>query len=83
MAVIDFKERFLEKVETLTCSEILEGFGDGGQQMGSAGLTAEAVILVAEELAQFEVEAQGSLEESPYQPREKVALGNCPFRATA
>ncbi len=76
LALLDFKERFAGKFESLNCGTILDGFGDQGHQTGCARLTAAAAVMATEILGEARPTAEG-IEARPGRP--VVPLGTCPF----
>ncbi|MCJ7773314.1 MAG: C-GCAxxG-C-C family protein [Desulfobacterales bacterium] len=76
----EFKEKFLEKFGTLNCHSLLEGFNKQENPFGCVKLTASASIILADILTEFEKEKQIDINTLSCQPRDKVELGQCPFR---
>lgn len=76
-SVLEFKEEFAEKFGSLNCGTILDGFQEQGVQAGCPRLTAAAAVMVAEILAART--GRIKLETLDNTPRDKVALGSCPF----
>ena len=76
----EFKDKFLEEFGSLNCQTLLEGFNKQENPYGCVKLTAAASIILAEILNEFEKEKQTDINTLCCQPREKVELGQCPFR---
>jgi C_GCAxxG_C_C family probable redox protein len=74
----EFKEKFLEEFGTLNCHTLLEGFKKQENPFGCVKLTAAASVILADILTEFEKETD--INTLCCQPRDKVELGQCPFR---
>jgi C_GCAxxG_C_C family probable redox protein len=74
----EFKRRFLDELGSLNCRTILEGSGD---PLGCVTLTANAAVMLADLLNEFGLEKEIGLRTYSTQPRETVALGQCPYGA--
>ena len=77
---LEFKEKFLEEFGSLKCPKLLEGFQKQENPYGCVKLTASASAILADLLKEFEKEKQSDIKTICCQPREKVELGQCPFR---
>jgi len=73
-----YKTLFMEEFGSVNCQTLLEGF-DEENLKGCAKLTADATAFLAESLEGFETEKEIDLERYCLQPKDKVALGTCPF----
>ncbi|MFH1911323.1 MAG: C-GCAxxG-C-C family protein [Pseudomonadota bacterium] len=74
-----FKSRFLNQFGSLNCRDILDGFSEQETPLGCPKLTAEAALILADLLDDFEGKKAVRLDAYPSQPRYKVELGKCPF----
>ncbi len=74
-----FKTKFLDEFDSLNCQAFLTAFREEQDQAGCAKLTAHAAVMVAELLEEFGRETEMDLDTYSFLPREKVALGQCPF----
>ena len=76
-----FKKNFKEKFGSLNCGTILDSFHEQENPLGCVNLTAEAAEILAGLLN--DLLGKKGLDYLAYrdQPREKVGLGHCPFKA--
>jgi C_GCAxxG_C_C family probable redox protein len=74
-----FKGRFRDTFGALNCPVILENFGQDGNQGGCLKLTAQATVILAGLLLEFENEKELDLHPFSSQHRGDVTLGCCPF----
>jgi C_GCAxxG_C_C family probable redox protein len=75
----EFKKKFYDDFGSLLCSEILNSFSEEEGQMGCVRVTADATVMVANMLKEFEEKNAVRVETACCQPRDKVELGSCPF----
>ena len=75
----DFKSKFKDEFGSLNCPVILEGFSQNGNQGNCVRLTAEATVMLADLLNEFEKKKEVDVQTFCCQPKDKVALGSCPF----
>ncbi|MCP4668987.1 MAG: C_GCAxxG_C_C family protein [Deltaproteobacteria bacterium] len=75
----DFKGTFKDAFGSLNCSHILQGFSQNGNHGGCVKLTAQATVMLADLLNAFEKDREIDVHAFPYQPRDHVELGGCPF----
>jgi len=76
----EFKKRFQQEFGSLNCGTLLEGFGDTQKPLECSKLTANAAAILASLLEEQGLGQQQALNPC-CRPREKVALGTCPFTA--
>lgn len=81
--VKEFKSRFQTQFGTLKCRELLFSFDEQENPLGCVKLTAETSVLLANLLNQFGSNKGIPLDDYSRQPRDKVQLGQCPFKAGA
>jgi len=74
----DFKVKFKDEFGSLNCPVILEGFSQNGSQGNCVKLTAQATVILANLLNEFEKEREINVHTFCCQPRDNVALGSCP-----
>ncbi|MEW6262462.1 MAG: C-GCAxxG-C-C family protein [Thermodesulfobacteriota bacterium] len=74
-----FKEEFQERFESLNCGQLMEGFSQSREAYACVRLTAEAGRMVVAALRQAEKDSGFEFKPGQDLPREKVALGTCPF----
>ena len=79
----EFKDKFLEEFGSVKCHTLLEGFNKQENPYGCVKLTATASIMLTDILKEFEKEKQSNIKSICCQPREKVELGQCPFRGSS
>ena len=79
--VKEFKSRFQTQFGTLKCRDLLFSFDEQENPLGCVKLTAETSVILANLLNQFGSNKGIQLDEYSTQPREKVQLGQCPFKA--
>ncbi|MBI5969140.1 MAG: C_GCAxxG_C_C family protein [Deltaproteobacteria bacterium] len=77
----EFKGRFLNQFGSLNCRVILEGFNHQDNPLGCVKLTAEASVILADLLRDFEQQKGMGFDSYCCQPRNKKELGACPFSA--
>jgi arsenite methyltransferase len=75
----EFKSRFGGQFGSLNCQEILKGFNNQENPLGCVKLTAEAAVILAELLKDFEQKKDMEFDRYYDQPRERVEPGTCPF----
>jgi C_GCAxxG_C_C family probable redox protein len=75
----EFKKKFVDEFGSLNCQTLLDGFSEQGNPLGCVKLTANAAVILAELLNELGLKAGIDLNSFSVQPREKVALGHCPF----
>jgi C_GCAxxG_C_C family probable redox protein len=76
----EFKDKFLEEFGSVQCRILLEGFSKQENPSGCVKLTATASIMLSNILNEFEEEKQTDMNTLCCQPKEKVEVGQCPFR---
>lgn len=76
-----FKQEFLESFGSLNCGQILEGLGT--DPLECVRLTAKAGQMVVGILQQTEKDHGLTFMSGAEIPRDKVALGTCPFSSTS
>jgi arsenite methyltransferase len=81
--VKEFKSRFQNQFGTLRCRDLLFSFDDTENPLGCVKLTAETSVILANLLNEFGFEKGIDLDQYSTQAREKVQLGQCPFKAGA
>jgi len=79
--VKEFKSRFQTQFGTLKCRDLLFGFDEQENPLGCVKLTAETSVILANLLNQFGSNKGIQFDGYGAQPREKVELGQCPFKA--
>jgi arsenite methyltransferase len=79
--VKDFKSRFQTRFGALKCRDLLFSFDEQENPLGCVKLTAETSVILANLLNQFGSSKGIPLDQYGSQPREKVQLGQCPFKA--
>jgi arsenite methyltransferase len=79
--VKEFKSRFQTQFGTLKCRDLLFSFDEQENPLGCVKLTAETSVLLANLLNEFGSNKGIHFDEYGDQPREKVELGQCPFKA--
>jgi C_GCAxxG_C_C family probable redox protein len=78
----EFKEKFLEEFGSVNCHTLLEGFNKQENPYGCVKVTAAASIILTGILNEYEEEKQIDITTVSSQPRDKVELGQCPFRGS-
>jgi C_GCAxxG_C_C family probable redox protein len=81
--VKEFKSRFQTQFGALKCRDLLFSFDEQENPLGCVKLTAETSVLLANLLNQFGSNKKLHFDEYGSQPREKVRLGQCPFKPGA
>jgi arsenite methyltransferase len=81
--VKEFKSRFQTQFGTLKCRDLLFSFDEQENPLGCVKVTAETSVILANMLNQFGSNKGIHFDEYGSQPREKVQLGQCPFKAGA
>ena len=79
--VQEFKSRFQTQFGTLKCRDLLFSFDEKEGPLGCVKLTAETTVILANLLNEFGSKKGIPLGEYSGRPREKVQLGQCPFKA--
>jgi C_GCAxxG_C_C family probable redox protein len=79
--VKEFKSRFQTQFGNLRCRDLLFSFDEQENHLGCVKLTAETTVLLANLLNEFGSKKGIDLDQYGAQPREKVQLGQCPFKA--
>jgi len=79
--VKEFKSRFQTQFGTLRCRDLLFSFDEKEGPLGCVKLTAETSVMLASLLTEFGSKKGIPLDQYAGQPREKVQLGQCPFKA--
>jgi C_GCAxxG_C_C family probable redox protein len=79
----EFKKRFKLRFGSLNCMTILDGFGEQQSPSDCVKLTAEAAVILADVVNDFRTKTDVSFDSYRFQPREKITLGQCPFKAGA
>ena len=79
--VNEFKSKFQTQFGTLRCRDLLFSFDEQEDHLGCVKLTAETSVILANLLNQFGSNRGIHLDQYGSQPREKVQLGQCPFKA--
>jgi C_GCAxxG_C_C family probable redox protein len=79
--VNEFKKKFQHQFGSLNCRTILDSFSDQENPIGCVQLTAEASVLLADLLKDFQAKRGLDCQAYNTQPRNKVELGHCPFQA--
>jgi len=80
--VRELKKRFLREFGSVNCGVILKGFDEAQKPFMCAKITAKGAEMVADLLNQYQMERVQDLSSLCCRPRDKVALGTCPFGAT-
>jgi len=81
--VKEFKTRFQTQFGTLKCRDLLFSFDEQENPLGCVKLTAESSVILANLLNEFGSNKGIDLDRYGTRPREKVQLGQCPFKAGA
>jgi len=81
--VKEFKSRFQTQFGTLKCRDLLFSFDEQENHLGCVKLTAETTVILANLLNEFGSNKGVDLDRYGTCPREKVQLGQCPFKAGA
>jgi len=81
--VKEFKSRFQAQFGTLRCRDLLFTFDEQENRMGCVKLTAEASVILANLLNEFGSNKGVDFDQYGARPREKVKLGQCPFKGGA
>jgi len=81
--VKEFKSRFQAQFGTLKCRDLLFSFDEQENPLGCVKLTAETSVILANLLNQFGSNKAIHFDDYGSQPKEKVQLGQCPFKAGA
>ncbi|MCX5879691.1 MAG: C-GCAxxG-C-C family protein, partial [Deltaproteobacteria bacterium] len=79
--VKEFKSRFQTQFGTLKCRDLLFSFDEQENPLGCVKVTAETSVILANLLNQFGSNKGIHFDEYGSQPRDKVQLGQCPFKA--
>ena len=79
--VREFKSRFQTQFGALKCRDLLFSFDEQEKPLGCVKLTAETSVILADLLNQFCSNKGIQFDDYGNQPREKVELGRCPFKA--
>ena len=77
----EFKRRFKLQFGSLNCMTILDSFGEQQTPLDCVKLTAEAAVILADVLNDFRTKTDVTFDTYRFQPREKMGLGQCPFKA--
>ena len=75
----EFKKKFYDQHGSLNCGTLINSFSEVEGQMGCVRVTANATQMVSKMIAAFEEKNHITVDNACCQPREKVALGTCPF----
>ncbi len=78
--VKEFKNRFQTQFGTLKCRDLLFSFDEKEGPLGCVNLTAETSVMLANLLNEFGSKKGIPLDKYAGQPRQKVQLGQCPFK---
>jgi arsenite methyltransferase len=78
--VKEFKSRFQTQFGTLRCRDLLFTFDEQENSMGCIKLTAETSVILANLLNEFGSNKGVDFDQYGTRPREKVQLGQCPFK---
>ena len=81
--VKEFKSRFVNQFGSLNCRKLLFGFDEQENPLGCVKLTAETSVILSNLLNQFGSNKEIHFDDYGSQPRDKVVLGQCPFKAGA
>jgi arsenite methyltransferase len=81
--VKEFKSRFQTQFGTLKCRDLMFGFDEQEGHLGCVKLTAETSVILANLLNQFGSNKGIPIDDYGAQPRDKVQLGQCPFKPGA
>jgi len=79
--VKEFKSRFQTQFGTLKCRDLLFSFDEQENPLGCVKVTAETSVILANLLNQFGSNKGIQFDDYGAQPRDKVQLGQCPFKA--
>jgi C_GCAxxG_C_C family probable redox protein len=79
--VKEFKSRFQTQFGNLRCRDLLFSFDEQENRLGCVKLTAETTVLLANLLNEFGSKKGIDFDRYATQPKEKVQLGQCPFKA--
>jgi C_GCAxxG_C_C family probable redox protein len=79
--VNEFKSRFQARFGTLKCRDLLCSFDEQEGPLGCVKLTAETSVILANVLNEFGSKKGMDFDQYRAQPREKVQVGQCPFKA--
>jgi C_GCAxxG_C_C family probable redox protein len=79
--VKEFQSRFKDRFGSLNCKAILDSFAEAENPLGCVKLTAEACVILADLLDEFEEKGDIKVAAYPSHQRGKVELGRCPFAA--
>lgn len=78
----EFKKKFHDEFGSLTCKVLLDSFRDEEGQMGCVRVTTDSTIMLVDILKEFESLKGISINSAYLQHREKVEVGNCPFKCS-
>ncbi len=78
----ELRKRFLKEFGSVQCGAILKGFNEAQKPFMCAKVTAKGAEIVADLLNEYQKESTKDLSTLCCGPKEKVALGTCPFGAT-
>jgi hypothetical protein len=81
--VKEFKSRFQTQFGTLKCPDLMFSFDEQEGHLGCVKLTAETSVILANLLNQFGSNKGIPIDDYGAQPRDKVQLGQCPFKPGA
>ncbi|MDH5768045.1 MAG: C-GCAxxG-C-C family protein [Nitrospirota bacterium] len=79
VTIKEFKKQFLEKFGSTNCKTLIEGFKEGGDSLGCVKLTADATVILACMLNEFEKKNEIDLSNFRFQMRDKSEPGCCPY----
>jgi C_GCAxxG_C_C family probable redox protein len=79
--VNEFKKKFKQRFGSLNCGTILDAFSAQENPIGCVGLTAEASVILADLLKDFQEEKGLNYQAYRSRPRDQVEIGHCPFQA--
>jgi arsenite methyltransferase len=82
LLIKELRNRFLKEFGSVNCGTILKGFDEAQKPFMCAKITAKGAEMVADLLNEYEKNRGQDLSTLCCRPRDKVALGTCPFGAT-
>jgi hypothetical protein len=82
LLIKELRKRFLKEFGSVNCGAILKGFNEAQKPFMCARITAKGAEMVADLLSEYEKDRAQDLSTLCCRPRDKVALGTCPFGAT-
>ena len=82
LLVKELRKRFFKEFGSVNCGAILKGFNEAQKPFMCAKVTAKGAEIVADLLNEYQKERAKDLPTLCCGPKDKVALGACPFGAT-